>query len=301
MQAIAFGVLLLLAAGNVAGVPSKNPGAASASRDAWLQLENAYQRGRATGDLSLLKVELERLFIKTEDFRVLGLNWIGRHLESLSHAEQEELYGVYLRLRPDDRTAASLRNTIAANRLEDAPREERAALYRTAVRDGSARVPGGDVMVRSVALGMAAADGLEEFRPLVIQFSPEINRAHARNGYQESDYLLILLAFRAGASDRVQANRLHAGRLLELSDDRFFERMNNEPAFREATNALASLACHAWQSGECQKLATLYVRQKEYQAKFQKTETLPSEEKAPPRTPDGDLVWMSHLSRDWRR
>lgn len=294
MRSIVVGILLVFGASNAIAAPGRDREPASVNREAWLQLESAYQKGRSAGDLSLLKGELARLFAKSEDFRRLGLNWIGRHMESLTHAEQEELYGLYIGLHPDDRTATSLRNTIAANRLEDAPREERATFYRIAVRDGSARVPGGDVTVRSVALGMAAADGLEEFRPLLAQFSSEIDSVHPRRGYKESDYLLVLLVFRAGASDRAHANRLHVERLLELSDKQFFERMNGEPAFREATTGLASLACRNWQTLECQKLARLYLRQKEYQAKLPRTESLTSPEEAS-RTPDGDLVWMSHL------
>ena len=294
MRSVALGILLLAGAGDIAAQSREGPRAAAINREIWLGLDSAYQQGREAGDLSLLKVELGRLFASMGDTSRLGLNWIGRHLDSFTHAEQEELYRVYIELHPSDRTTASLRDTIAANRLEDAPKEERAALYWAAVRNGKARIPGGADLVRSVALGMAAADGLEEFRAALTRFSSEINKAHPRSGYDESAYLLILLVFRAGAPDRAHANRLHAERLLELGDQQFFERMNSDTAFREATDGLASRACRNWQAPECLNRARLYARQREHQAKFREADSQTPAHPLP-RSPDGELLWMSRL------
>jgi hypothetical protein len=226
----------------------------------WAPVESAFQAAKETRDFSRVRSELLKLFSSPDqEEKDLELRWISYHKEDLTLGEMDDLDLLFLRANPDQ--AYSVKGTIALRHLDSAPTDERRALYLTAVRNGSVKLEAIQEIPRFVALGRAAAEGLEEFKPFVEQYATEIDRAYPQQGYRRSDELLWDLKLRAGAKDRTDALRLHARRLVEMDDERFAGLMRTDRAFRAAAEALLVQGCEMRLAEPCLDLARVTMRQ----------------------------------------
>jgi hypothetical protein len=230
----------------------------------WSTLEAAYEEGLPTRNFASLRRNLRILFGDRDDQkRTTGLTWLGAHEKDFPLDQQKEFYDLYIQLNPGTQTSISLQNVMALKRLALASREERATIYATAISQGKVRVPGGDFLDRTNALGMAALDGIEELAPSLETYSGELNRARpSEEAY--ADILLSAIRLRAGAVNRADALNRHANRISALSDKELRRRMEDDPGFRGATLALARAACSQEITEPCRKLAELALRQEQW-------------------------------------
>ncbi len=122
-----------------------------------------------------------------------------------------------------------------------APKAERVRVYSAAIVEGSTTLERGDRIIRQVAMGLAADDGLDELKPLIEVYYPEESPdARRQNPLPE---LLIRLELGAGAVDREDAGRLASERLAAMKDGEFRDRMNTDEAFRKVVDQVASYVC----------------------------------------------------------
>lgn len=223
-------------------------------------VERAFQAAKETRDLSKVKAELLKFFSShSQEERELGLRWINYHRDDLTVEERDELDLLYLRANPDE--SRSIKGTIALRHLDQAPAEERRALYLTAVRNGSVKLEAVQEITRAVALGRAAVEGLQEFKPFIEQYAAEIDRVFPQHGYRRSNELLWYLELRSGARDSADAIGLHAQRLAEMDGERFASLMNTDRAFRASTEVALAQSCERKLSVPCQDLARVMIEQ----------------------------------------
>jgi hypothetical protein len=228
----------------------------------WAAVEHAFQTAKDTRDFSNVKAELLKFVAsRSQEEREPGLRWIDYHRDDLTVEERDELDLLYLRSNPDE--SRSIKGTIALRRLDHAPAEERSALYLTAVRNGSVKLEAIHEITRAAALGRAAVEGLQEFKPFIEQYAGEIDRVFPQHGYRRSDELLWYLEFRSGARDSRDALELHARRLAEMDGERFASLMNTDRAFRAATEVVLAQGCERKLSVPCQDLARVMIEQEE--------------------------------------
>lgn len=228
----------------------------------WAEVEKTFQAAKEGRDFSRVKQELRKFFSsESQDTKALGLRWLGYHRAEITSEELDDFSKLFLDLNSRSSLSEGVRVEMANRHLANAPAEERRAMYLTAVRTGSVKLEGVEKMPRFVALGRAAADGLEEFRPFVEQYREEINTAYPADPYRRSDKLIWMLKLRAGAKDRADAVRLHATRLAEIEDERLARLMDDDPAFREATMNLLQSACEKQLSEPCLNMGRIALRQ----------------------------------------
>ncbi len=232
-------------------------------RAQWSRLDAALAKRAARGELSELARELEEVFGSADPAMAqLGLAWIGRNQGAFTLEEESALYDVFARARPEDPMVVRLRERLALRRLAATSKANRAKVYWDAVQRGRARVPGGPALARTTALGMAAADGLEEFETAIQAYAKDLNATILHKGYTETDYWLWILRLRSGASDREQAVQKHMDRLVEMDSAQFASQMDSDLAFREAAINTAAAACGSMSHSGCPQVRRLVARQR---------------------------------------
>jgi hypothetical protein len=178
--------------------------------------------------------------------RRTAISWIGRHDNEISAGQTIAWFEAFLAAQPDDVMARSLRNAIADRRLASLSREERARLYWMAVREGSVDIGGSDRLLRSVALGRAAVDGLEEFEPAIRAYGGQPDIGSPFPSSQRSEELIWYVRLRTGARDRRDAERLHAERLAQMDPEELADRMTKDLDFQHATMGLMTSVCEKY-------------------------------------------------------
>lgn len=228
----------------------------------WAEVEKAFQASKESREFSRAKEELRKFFSSEgQDLKDLGLRWVYFHKADLNDRELEGLEDLFIELNPANSLSYGVRSTRAWRHFDNAPMEQKAVLYRRAVSNEKAVIEGVVEMPRQAALGLAALDGLEEFRPFIEQYREEIDRAYPADPYRRSEKLLWILKLRAGARDRADAVRLHAARLVEMEDERLARLMDGDPAFREATMNVLQSACEKRLAEPCLDMGRVALRQ----------------------------------------
>jgi len=149
--------------------------------------------------------------------------------------------------------------------LRTAPRDERLAIYRKALRTGSAEVaPWSPECTVFDAIHGAAYDGL-------IELEDDIRAAYqgirpALQKLVSFDDLLLDLHLRAGAENRQDAARLAAERLRDMDPLEFRRSMEESPVFDRVVQETLDEVCAVspfddTQSPACSAMADLYVTQ----------------------------------------
>lgn len=166
--------------------------------------------------------------------RRTALTWLGEHEAGLSAITIEALYQSYVDQNPSDAATPGLREQLALRRLERSPREEREAIYRSAVQNGRALIAEGVTLTRVRALRRAAAEGIEGFLDDLGRFEGEIDAGNVFQDAKTADVYRWAMLLARGAKDRSDASRLRTQRLSEQSPGEFVGRMDTDPGFREA-------------------------------------------------------------------
>ena len=142
----------------------------------------------------------------------LVLGYLGEHSRWLDVRPFEDIITEYGRV--NNPTSSNVGWFIDSIELPRMSRDERLRLYSAAIVDGSTTLPHGWLLLRQIAMGMGAIDGLAELRPLIAVHYQELSsEAQRQNPLPE---LLIRLDLGAGAIDREDAAR----RQLAIGDDR---------------------------------------------------------------------------------
>lgn len=256
---VVLAALALAVAAEAANPSSRNP-----YDSRWNAAEKAFRMAGQSGDLTEVKNELGKFFASADrDDKSLGLRWIDYHKEDLSGDQRDELESLFIALNPTDTLTRSLRAEMARRHLEAAPVEVRRETYMTAIRSGTVMVESVTEIRRLTALGLAAADGLEEFRPFLEDYAADLNSAYPTMPGNNADYLKVLMDLRAGAKDRQDAVRRHAEKLAAMDAERLAALMAEDTAFRWATRNLAEDVCENQLSVACASLAQVALQQME--------------------------------------
>jgi len=227
-------------------------------------VEKAYKAAMTTKDLSDVKRELRKLFGDPRmEVKVVALEWIGRHEDTLTPEQADELLMSFVELNPNEPMSASVRRGIAERHFILLPVGKRAEVCLEAVKNGETLFERQFRLVRTVALGVLANDGLAEFEPLVRQYAKEIDTVSGSSIYKESDYLLWVMKLRSGACDRADGYRLQALRLSQMEPEEFFNLMEKDSAFKWAAAELVPNACKEPLSEACVSLAKVAYLQQE--------------------------------------
>jgi len=242
----------------------QSPGRAEMPKPPAVHVESLDQALRAwekTGSLLPLQSELQRRFASdNEDVRETALLWLGEHRSRFSEAEEVALSSIYVEQHPDDAVSMELKSRVALLRLQSSSRQDRAAFYRRAVREGHATAADGAEMDRVAALVCAAADGIQEFEGAIQEHASEIDGRVAPSNGSLSAEALWNVRLRAGARDRREAERTHVRNLRGMTAERFFSLMERDSSFRRATESLGNMVCHEERDEACEGLGAVLDR-----------------------------------------
>ena len=120
------------------------------------------------------------------------------------------------------------------------PRPVRLDLLERVIRSGTVTLPGGYPVSRSLAIQMAALQGLDELRPLAGEYLATLTDRY-RDRLQLDD-AMALFELTAGAETEMDAAFVAARRLDAMSDQELGRRMDEEP-FRKAVILEVQRAC----------------------------------------------------------
>ena len=193
-----------------------------------------FDKLKATRDFSALKEEIkQRLATGDERVRDATLGWIEMQKAELTDAETADFEELYLEVSPNGPGSRGFRTHVATLRLSQLRQSQRAGIYWEAVRNGKADIGGVDPLVRAVALGMAAREGLIEFTEAITQYADELNRGQQPllDG-TTAGRLLWQMRLYAGAHDAKDATRLQAARLSSMDALEFRSAMTHDADFR---------------------------------------------------------------------
>lgn len=140
-----------------------------------------------------------------------------------------------------------------------ADRDEKVAIYRSALLNGKVSVGRVLVITRQIALATVSTNGLDELEPLVKE---HLDEAYA----SDRDQLIPSLELRAGGSDWLDAAHKGADRLATKPDDELRSRMAHDDGFQTAVNRIADDACMVdpftkSQDSACGVIRDIYMRQ----------------------------------------
>jgi hypothetical protein len=272
---------------------AQNPATAAADmaaiRAAESSLNSELREAERGGAMAGVMQELRRVFSgNNREAKLAALKWIATQWDKGAVPSQvaDEMTMLFVELNPKDTDAMGVREAIARRHLAAAPREERAAKYWQAVREGKVIIEGVAEIVRIQAILLAAGDGLEELVPAIDQYAGEIDMLMPHADYRESALVRWTIELRRGAKDRRDAARVHVGRLGEMDDQRFWELMQGDRAFNEATLAVLAAACENAISAPCQELAKIDERQHVLWEKKRKENPQTAESTSPAPDPE---------------
>ena len=264
-----------------------------------LRLEAALKTGLEMKDFTSLQAEVVRQFVLPhEGEREAVLGWLGTHEFEIGTERVIEYGELYRKMYPTGETTENLKSSIADRRLRSATREERARVYWEAVRRGEVDYGARFMMPRSVAIGRACSEGLEEFADAARTYAVELDDLGGVPGVRRSRVAQWNLRFRHSARDGDDALRLHAERLLEMEPKEVADLMSTDLDFRQATLWLVEGAC----PGESRKPVTEACRALgrlfESQEKLRKEGWKPPQPQFPPDLAKAGIAqvnWMSRL------
>jgi hypothetical protein len=259
----------------------------------------AFERAKVTGDLSEVKRELAKLYLDpSSEIQSAGLAWIGRHEKELTYEQQVELETLYLGVNPKGGFAAGVRESLARERFERWPREEREKAYWEAVKNGKVVVEEYYEIPRPLALGFAAMEGMEQFKPVIESHRAEINLLFKHPGPPETDLILWELELRAGAPSREAAVGIAVGRLAAYEDSQLASLMDEDAAFRQVVADTVDAACGEETAAACVESGRIAVRQEAL-----RRERLRARGKEPPPCypGSGECDWVDRLLDQTRR
>ncbi len=148
--------------------------------------------------------------------------------------------------------------------LRYASRETRLETYRRAIAHGSILIGRVHVLPNTVAIELAADEGLNELRDSVKDAYP-----HLTPGEQALvgtlNFVLIKMDLRAGGIERGDAIDRGAERLAAMPEEEFADHLDKSPDWRRAVGDLALDACEDRGSRGCANVRTAYTR---FQTRF---------------------------------
>jgi hypothetical protein len=259
----------------------------------------AFERAKATGDLSEVKRELAKLYLDpSTEIQAAGLAWIGRHAKELTDEQQVELEALYLEVNSNGDLARDVRQSLALQRFERWPREEREKAYWEAVKNGKVVVEDYQTITRSNALELGSAEGMDSLKPAVLQYKQELDRVFRNTGVANSSYLLWSMELRAGAPSREAAVGIAVGRLGAFEDSQLAALMEEDTAFRQVVADTVDAACGEETTAACVELGRVAVRQEALCR-----ERLRAQGKEPPPCYPGsrECDWVERLLEETRR
>ena len=122
-----------------------------------------------------------------------------------------------------------------------ASRQDRIEVCRRAIVEGQITLPRGWQIPRNVAMGFAADEGLEELKPLIVEYYDRLAPDYKHHSPLEE--LLESIELRAGASDREDAIERACARLAAMSDTELKQKMEADVHLQHVADTLAQDAC----------------------------------------------------------
>lgn len=196
-------------------------------------------RSSGIGREPRVRVALAEAFSsESEDVRAQTVQFLASTYPSWDYRPFEDLIAAFGRTY---RFPGQIDSILDKSELLRGPREERVALLRRAIVEGSIVLSRGTRYPRELAMAWAAQEGLWELEDDLRQYLDNVAQRY-KIGLGMSAFP-ALFELKRGACDAAEASRLAVARIVEMDDRAFRGRMTSDPGFRSAVFNIADSVC----------------------------------------------------------
>lgn len=211
-------------------------------------LDSALQEAQGSGGMAGVVELFAKYAGSTEELdKSFALWWFEGVKGQMTLEQQEVFLQRFAELNPalleGSERSWHLRRELQRVWLAKLSQAQRAKLYWEAVTNGAAKLPVGDELRWKEALRLAAAEGLQEFLPVIEGRKAELDKAQRVSGSQTSDILAWRLRLRVGAGNAAEGLLLQVERVCSMEDGELFNLFEKDSAFRDVVGGGAHTIC----------------------------------------------------------